>query len=265
MALRFSPIPQVRRLLPTETFGAVREDLGHRWSLAREPNPEDAHGPSLRRLAAEIGRCIYDPVFRATTTMTVDLAANPRTVMLLPGLFTHPKRMGFMARQLEQAGHMAKRWGLGYNFGPTEENFERLQERLATLRARQTEPVVLIGWSLGGLFARELAKRHPEAVSKVITMGTPFSGSKRANNAWRLYQFATGHRVDSPPVPGRFEEKPPVETIAFWSPRDGVIAPRSAAGRPGERDRAIAVRCTHVGFASCPDTIRAVLRELDRG
>ena len=57
--------------------------------------------------------------------------------------------------------------------------------------------------------------------------------------------------------------KPPVETVALWSPRDGVIAPRSASGRPGERDRAIALRCTHLGFASSHEAIRAVATELE--
>jgi hypothetical protein len=58
--------------------------------------------------------------------------------------------------------------------------------------------------------------------------------------------------------------KPPVETVALWSPRDGVIAPRSACGLPGERDRAVALRCTHIGFASSPEAIAAVARELER-
>ena len=56
-----------------------------------------------------------------------------------------------------------------------------------------------------------------------------------------------------------------VETVALWSPRDGVVSPRSACGLPGERDRAVALRCTHLGFASSPEAIRAVAAELERG
>jgi pimeloyl-ACP methyl ester carboxylesterase len=124
--------------------------------------------------------------------------------------------------------------------------------------------VALIGWSLGGLYAREIARRQPETVSKVITMGTPFSGDRRANNAWRAYQLITGHPVDQPPEECDFlAAKPPVPTIALWSPRDGLIAPRSAAGWPGERDRAVAMRCNHLDFASDPATILEVLRQLD--
>ena len=151
--------------------------------------------------------------------------------MILPGFATHPVRMRYLARQLESAGHITKRWGLGRNWGPDPGRFDLIEERLLQLHARHARKVVLIGWSLGGLYARELAKRQPGSVAKVITMGSPFSGSPRANNAWRAYQFITGHSVDAPPVAAELAVKPPVETVALWSANDGVIGPRCAAGR----------------------------------
>jgi pimeloyl-ACP methyl ester carboxylesterase len=184
--------------------------------------------------------------------------------MMLPGFGTHPLRMRYMAKQLERAGHTVKRWGLGWNLGPTEQNFALLEARIRQIRERYGQKVVLVGWSLGGVFARELAKLNPDLVAKVVTMGTPFSGTLYANNAWRIYQLITGHSVEQPPVEAQVPVKPPVETVALWSPRDGVVAPRSACGRPGERDRAIALRCTHLGFANSPEAIRAVAEELER-
>jgi pimeloyl-ACP methyl ester carboxylesterase len=183
--------------------------------------------------------------------------------MLLPGFATHPIRMRYMAQQLERAGHKAKRWGMGFNLGASEEAMESLSERIVAVHERYGRKAVLVGWSLGGIFAREMAKRHPELVEKVITMGSPFSGDPHANNAWRAYQLITGHRVDNPPVKAELAAKPPVETVAFWSPRDGIVSPRSACGRPGERDRAVALRCNHLGFAYSPECIEAVLRELE--
>ena len=59
------------------------------------------------------------------------------------------------------------------------------------------------------------------------------------------------------------DEKPPVETVALWSPRDGIVHPRSACGRPGERDRSVALRCSHMGFTLPPEAVEAVLGELD--
>ncbi len=168
-----------------------------------------------------------------------------------------------MLRALAAAEHRPHEWGLGFNFGPTEQNFAYLLDRVTTLARIERRPVALVGWSLGGLFAREIAKHRPEAVSRVITMGTPFSGDRRNNNAWRAYELVTGHGVDKPPIPGDFGVKPPVPTIALWSPRDGIISPRSACGWPGERDRAVALRCNHFGFANDPSTICEVLRQLD--
>jgi dienelactone hydrolase len=170
-----------------------------------------------------------------------------------------------MQRALAAAGHTAHEWGMGFNLGPTPANFAFLLGRVSSLAREHGEPVALVGWSLGGLFAREIARRQPETVRKVITLGTPFSGDPHANNAWRAYQFVTGHPVDEPPIECDFAAKPPVPTVALWSPKDGVIAPRAACGWAHERDRAVAMRCNHLAFASDPATIMEVLRQLDRG
>lgn len=244
-----------------ERLHATREDVARRLALASEPCPDEAAAPPLWRLAGELS-VLAEPFRRLTRKLDIAPAAAPRTVMLLPGFATHPVRMRYMARQLERAGHKVKRWGLGFNFGPTEDNIARLEARLLDLAARYDRPVHMVGWSLGGLFARELAKRHPDAVAKVVTMGSPFSGSMRANNAWRAYHLVTGHRVENPPIAADIAAKPPVETVALWSPRDGIVSARSACGKRGERDRAVALRCTHLGFAWDPESIRAVLREL---
>lgn len=242
---------------------ALRDELARRAALAGEPRPRGVKGPPLRRFLGELSGLAGS--FRPKAAeQPVAPAAQPRTVMLLPGFGTHPVRMRRMAERLEAAGHKVKRWGLGFNFGPTPENLSLLEERLLALRDRYGRPVVLVGWSLGGVFARELAKRQPNAVAKVVTMGSPFSGDPRANNAWRIYHFIAGHPVDRPPVEGDLSAKPPVPTVALWSPRDGIVSPRCSCGRPGERDRAVALRCTHLGFAHSSESITAVLRELER-
>ena len=246
-----------------ELVAGARDGLRQRVALAREPAPDEAGGPSLRRLLGEAA-VLGEPFRRLVRRHPPVQAARPRTVMLLPGFATHPVRMRYLARRLESAGHRVKRWGLGFNWGPTADNFAALERRLTDLAERHREPVVLVGWSLGGLFAREIAKRRPSEVAKVVTMGSPFSYSQRANNVWRAYQFINGHRVDDPPVAVELSVKPPVETVALWSPRDGIVHPRAARGVAGERDREVALRCTHMGFAYDPQAIAAVLRELDR-
>ena len=238
------------------------EELARRIALAREANPEPGERPPLRDLLAELS-VLLEPVRRPFRKLDIPVSDTPRTVMLLPGFATHPVRMRYMARQIERAGHKVKRWGLGFNLGPTEENLAFLESRLEEIHERYGRDVVLVGWSLGGLFARELAKRHPQKVSKVVTMGSPFSGNPRANNAWRIYQFVAGHPVDRPPIDADVRAKPPVPTVAFWSERDGIVSPSSTRGIDGERDRAVCVDCNHIGFSYSPQAIGAVLQELE--
>ena len=95
--------------------------------------------------------------------------------------------------------------------------------------------MILVGWSLGGIYAREVAKLRPELAAKVITLGSPFSGDPRANNVWRLYEWVAGHPVDDPPIKTDLAEKPPVPTLAIWSRRDGIVSVASARGEPGRK------------------------------
>ena len=241
------------------------EELARRWALAKEPCPDDARGPRWQLLLREF-LWPFEPLRRRLgDALEISPAADPKHIMLLPGFGAHPIRMRWMARRLEEAGHTAKRWGLGYNLGATADRFARVEKRLLALHERHGEPIVLVGWSLGGVMARELAKQHPDKVAKVVTMGSPFSGSPRANNGWRAYQAIAGHRVDEPEIDTVVAEKPPVETVAIWSPCDGVVHPKSACGRPGERDRAIPVRCSHMGLVMTNEAMAALLAELDRG
>ena len=243
-------------------FTSGRTELSRRLALAREPQPDDARVPRRELLIGELD-VVLEPVRRLFDRWHPAAAASPRTVMLLPGFGAHPSRMRYMARQLEAAGHKVKRWGQGFNLGVAPDTLDLIEERLLAVHARYGRPVHLVGWSLGGVFAREIAKRHPDKVAKVITLGSPFSGHPRANNGWRAYHLVAGHRVEEPPVECAVNLKPPVQTIAFWSARDGIVDPRSARGRPGERDRAVALRCTHMGFVRSREPIEAVLKELD--
>jgi pimeloyl-ACP methyl ester carboxylesterase len=179
-----------------------------------------------------------------------------RAVMVLPGFLASDVATSRLRKSLSGAGFRAHGWGLGRNAGIKADLFDRLDRRLDMLNLDQ--PLTLIGWSLGGLIAREYAKYAPDRVRKVITLGTPFSGDMRANNAWRLYEWVAGHKVDNPPIAATPHEKPPVETVALWSRHDGVVAPHSACGEPGETDTNTELHCSHMAFISDPAAIRAV-------
>lgn len=249
----------------TDRAHRIAEAIERRLALLRVQPPDNAERPSQALFLAE-ALAVAEPVLRLLRPrLVVPPAARPRVVILIPGFATHPMRMRYMAQKLEEAGHTVKRWGLGFNFGPTEENFAFLSRRVRHVHERYGQKVVLVGWSLGGIFAREVAKRHPECVAKVVTMGSPFSHTPYSNNVWRLYQLIAGHSVERPPIPVDLAAKPPVETVAFWSGRDGVVSVRSARGLPHERDRERALRCSHMGFSNSAEAILAVAEELERG
>jgi pimeloyl-ACP methyl ester carboxylesterase len=167
-------------------------------------------------------------------------------LLVVPGFLANDRTTLGLQRALAQAGYRVTGWGMGVNKGARADTLQRLAERIE--RHGRGRPVILVGWSLGGLFAREVAKLRPDLVARVVTLGSPFSGDPRANNAWRLYEWVAGHKVDSPPIEARVHEKPPVPTLAIWSRRDGIVAPASACGRPDESDRRVELDCSHMGF-----------------
>jgi len=167
-------------------------------------------------------------------------------LMVVPGFLATDRTTLGLQRALAAAGYRVAGWGMGMNRGVRADTLDRLAERIAAHgRGRK---VMLVGWSLGGLYAREVAKVRPDLVARVVTLGSPFSGDPRANNAWRLYERVAGHPVDSPPVDARTHEKPPVPTLAIWSRRDGIVAPASARGLPGESDARVELDCGHMDF-----------------
>jgi pimeloyl-ACP methyl ester carboxylesterase len=233
--------------------------------MFRSFEPSDSSPPSLSLLFAET-RVLSDWArgMRENPQIAAAHNGNGQPVMVLPGFMVDDARMGLMKATLRRAGYRAHGWGLGRNLGITPDMLDRLDARMDRIERESGRPAALLGWSLGGLIAREYAKRAPHRVSSVITMGSPFSGSIRANHAWRLYEWVAKHPVDAPPIESRLAEKPPVPTYALWSRRDGVVAPASARGVHGERDEAIEVDCTHLAFACAPEAMRAVLGVLGR-
>jgi len=123
-------------------------------------------------------------------------------------------------------------------------------------------PILLVGWSLGGVFARELAREVQQMVRAVVTLGSPFSGDPHMNNVWRFYEWVAGHPVDNPPV-AHGPDKPPVPTLAIWSKKDGIVARRAARGLDGERDEEVEIGCSHMAFGLSRRAGRRIAREID--
>ena len=167
-----------------------------------------------------------------------------------------------MRRFLRSRGYAASGWGQGLNLGLREGVLDRAHEKLGKLWIEHGRSVSLIGWSLGGLYARELAKRSPELVRLVITLGSPFTGHPRATNAWRLYEFASGHRIDSHDFHGPMRAAPPVPTTSIWSPTDGVVSWRCSVETRRDLAENIVVDSSHLGLGAHPAALYAIADRL---
>ena len=214
--------------------------------------------PSFRLLAAETieGPKLWASLLQRGAPMAL---GDGRPVVVYPGFLANDLTTLRLRRSLRGAGYGTHGWKLGSNLGARAGLFERLTSRLEdTVAAAGGRKASLIGWSLGGVYAREVAKLRPDLVDRVITLGSPCSGDPRANNGWWLYEFINNHKVDAPPFGIVSAAKPPVPTYALWSPIDGVVSPASARGLPGESDRQIEVRVRHLSLAREPATIAII-------
>ena len=227
------------------------------WQNSRTPRS----APPLRLFARESLSFAYMRTASAFgAAVPLPVTGNGQHVMVLPGFMASDQTTARLRRSLETAGFVAHGWGLGRNRGIKVDIFERIDAQIEKLGI--DKPVILVGWSLGGLIAREYAKHAPERVAKVVTLGSPFSGDLRANNAWRLYEFVAGHSIDAPPIAVTLGDKPPVHTSAFWSAGDGVVAVSSARGLPHESDEQFELACRHMGFVAQPAAIRAIAKAI---
>ncbi|MBK5263622.1 MAG: alpha/beta hydrolase [Alphaproteobacteria bacterium] len=199
---------------------------------------------------------------RIGPALRTDHDGQGHNVMVVPGFLAADGSTLMLRRTLNAANYRSHGWGLGRNFGIRGDILRRIDRRMDAVQRINPGPATLIGWSLGGLIAREYAKYAPDRVARVITLGTPFSGDLRANHAWRIYELIAGHRVDSPPLAVKLTEKPPVPTYAIWSRNDGVVDRHCARGLPHESDVTIEVGCGHMGFTTAPDSIAAIFRAL---
>ena len=156
----------------------------------------------------------------------------------------------------------AHTWELGRNLGLRAGLLDNMMARLDAVAAFGKGKVSLIGWSLGGLYARELAKRAPEMVRSVISLGSPFGGDLKASNAWRFYEFVAGHRVESAPIKTDLKTPLPVPTTAIFARKDGIVAWEITREVDGDKVESIEVRGSHCGLGVNPSVLYAIADRL---
>ncbi len=188
-------------------------------------------------------------------------------VLVLPGFMAGPLSTQFLRNLLRRLGYRVYDWGLGYNVGYRASMKETLPARLHQIRERAGgRRVSLIGWSAGGIYARELARAFPDDVRSVITLGSPFRGNHRASTAWRVWRLmnrgtdATESVSESALL--RRAEPLTVPTTCIYSKTDGIVAWQCCTSLPAPETENVEVRSSHLGYGHNLETLSVIADRL---
>jgi pimeloyl-ACP methyl ester carboxylesterase len=183
-------------------------------------------------------------------------------VIVYPGLGAADVTTAPLRSFLQDLGYSAYPWKQGFNFGPRRGVLDAVRAHLKRIHKRHGQKVSLVGWSLGGVYARELAKEFSPCVRCVVTLGSPFSGHPRATNAWRFYELVSGQNVHDPQLIAQLRSAPPVPTTSIYSRSDGVVAWQCSVNDESPLAENIEVHASHIGMGMNPLALVAIADRL---
>ncbi len=241
---------EIDRRIPDD-IDECKLEMPARWELVRE------------------GRVILERLELAATRGRL-LAESPRgggeAVMVVPGFAAHDRWTERLRRYLRLIGYDAVGWGLGRNRGNVPKLIPALIERTRQLADGRRNRVRLVGWSLGGYLAREVARERPEIIDRVVTLGAPVVGGPSYTASAPMY-VRKGYDLAeiAAAVVEREAEPIRVPVFAVYSRSDGVVAWRACIDRfanPSVSHHE--VRSSHLGMVSSPRVFRLVADLLAR-
>jgi pimeloyl-ACP methyl ester carboxylesterase len=211
----------------------------------------------------------------ALPTGLLALARAPRgdghAVLVLPGFMSPDQPTWPLRAYLSHLGYGVHPWGLGYNLGfSTAYHYDiealvehRLKEVFIESGDRR---ISLIGWSLGGLYAKILARRYPQVIRDVITLGSPISGDTSKVSVWRIYEWVSKMQFSDPLFKDKLRElNRPLEGVpitAFYCRKDGVVPWRNAREKPGPLVQNIEVKAAHLAMGIDPYVLYLIAHRL---
>jgi hypothetical protein len=194
--------------------------------------------------------------------------SDGHAVVLFPGLGADRTFMTPLAKHCERLGYACHHWGRGRNTGPTGSLaawLRDLADDIDDMVGSDSETVTLIGWSLGGLYAREVAKALPGRVRQVITLGTPSADVSGSTNVGWLYELLNGGPAAmSRSLATTLKTPPPVPVTSIYSRSDGIVAWQACCVPPGARAENIEVESSHLGLVWHPDVLEIVADRLSQ-
>jgi triacylglycerol lipase len=227
------------------------------------------------RVGLELAALLRDPVFRGDGVKD----GRGRPVLLIPGFLAGDDSLALMTRWLRGTNHYAKRAGMRMNVDCSEAAVARLEEKVEVLVERQGQRAAIIGQSRGGHFARVLARRRPDLVGGIVTLGSPLTQPLAIHPVVRAQVYAVG-ALGTVGVRGLFRRSclwgdccrefwadaaatfpKGIRFLSVYSKSDGVVRWQSCLDPHAEH---LEIRASHIGMGMNPRTWRAVASELER-
>ena len=185
-------------------------------------------------------------------------------VLVLPGFTADDGSTRFLREYLRDLGYATHGWRLGRNIGMHREIGGTIGGRLQELFERYGRKLSIVGWSLGGIFAREIAKRAPQRVRQVITLASPFGGEARGHKPGWIHEAAYGEEI--PPETRAWLNSvlapPPVPTTSIYSRSDGVVDWRACRELPADHTDNVEIIASHCGMGFNPLALYAIADRL---
>jgi len=195
-------------------------------------------------------------------------------VLVLPGFTAGDHSTRPLRWFLRDRGYFVHGWRLGRNLGPTRKIFDGMRSRIEALLEMHHEPVSVVGWSLGGIYAREMARSAPEAVRSIITLGSPFglTANGRATNADALFRSLSHlhhpEAVAAWQIPDNERPPVPVPSSAVFTRTDAVVPWPACVDEPRrsstDRRESIEVRGSHSGLGHNPAVLLLIADRLSQ-
>lgn len=206
--------------------------------------------PPFALLATE-GRGLLDipALLAAAPYLAAAPRGQPHPVMVLPGLGADDRSTIAIRGFLESLGYQVHGWGRGRNVRQPEADLSAVATQVIQFHRNSGLKVSLVGWSRGGIIAREVARHIPAAVRMVITLGSPFA-APGASNVRAIWKLLTGQKYE-PPTPervSRLAHPIPVPSTSIYTRADGVVAWRACLEEEGGERENIEVNTTHIGL-----------------
>lgn len=180
-------------------------------------------------------------------------------VLVLPGFLAGPESTVYLRKFLRRLGYRAYDWRLGRNLGMRPGMEDALKLRVQSLSEVHSSGVSLIGWSAGGIYAREIARKMPDHTRMVITMGSPFRGNYQVTRAWKLYQLMNRNKLTAEMMSesARREREEPLSmaTTCIYSRTDGIVPWECCTSLPAPLTENVEVRSTHLGYGHNLETL----------